>query len=579
MAGRFTQQFLDELLARIDIVDLIDTRVPLKRSGGSNYVACCPFHDERTPSFSVSRPKQFYHCFGCGVSGDAISFLMQYERLAFPEAVTRLAEQLGMPLPASSDAQSDAREASLSQRLFDLQARVAAFYARQLKTHPSAAVAVEYLKRRGVSGETARRFQIGYAPPGWNNLPSEFPAEDLDRLGLLVTKGSSRYDRFRSRIMFPIRDRRGRVIGFGGRVLDDATPKYLNSPETVLFKKGSEVYGLHEALAASRSVDRFVVVEGYLDVIALSQHGLAGTVATLGTATTPEQVSLLFRYAREIVFCFDGDAAGRKAASKAMRAVLPALSEGQTIRFLSLPEGEDPDSLIRREGRERFAERLGAAELLSDYFFSDLAFDLNLDTIEGRTGLIARARPLLQMLKPGAFRQLMADRLAALARPPRFVRREPTGRPARETAGRSAVNIPAGRRMLALLVQNPQLAIGIEPGVRERFRKGREESSLFLRLLDLIERRPATTTDALLAAAQGTEDAQVVSDLASLELLVPADGVDREFADVLRHALARVDEQRLEVLIGRARDGELDGDEREELRALIGGTEGVSTRH
>lgn len=579
MAGRFTQQFLDELLSRIDIVDLIDTRVPLKRSGGSNYVACCPFHDERTPSFSVSRPKQFYHCFGCGVSGDAISFLMQYERLAFPEAVTRLAEQVGMPLPASSGAESDAREASLSQRLFDLQARVAVFYARQLKTHPAAAAAVEYLKRRGVSGETARRFQIGYAPPAWNNLPSEFPAEDLDRLGLLVTKDSSRYDRFRNRIMFPIRDRRGRVIGFGGRVLDDATPKYLNSPETVLFKKGSEVYGLHEALAASRSVDRFVVVEGYLDVIALSQHGLPGTVATLGTATTPEQVSLLFRYAREIVFCFDGDAAGRKAASKAMRAVLPALSEGQTIRFLSLPEGEDPDSLIRREGRERFAERLGAAELLSDYFFSDLAVDLNLDTIEGRTGLIARARPLLQMLKPGAFRQLMADRLTALARPPRFVRREPTGRPARGTAGRSVVNVPAGRRMLALLVQYPRLAVGIEPGVRERFRNGPEEASLLLRLLDLIERLPAAATDALLSAAQGTEDAQLVSDLASLELLVPADGVDREFADALRHALARADEQRLEELIGRARDGELDAAEREELRGLIGGTEGASTRH
>jgi DNA primase len=568
MAGRFNQAFLDDLLSRIDIVELIDARVPLKRSGGSNYVACCPFHNEKTPSFNVSRPKQFYHCFGCGTSGDAIGFVMAFDRLAFPEAVARLAESVGIPLPADGRTASEDEEARLAQRLFEVQEKAARFYAHQLKVHPAAGAAVDYLKRRGISGEVARRYQLGYAPPAWNNLPSELPAEELRAAGLLISKGSSDYDRFRNRIMFPIRDRRGRIVGFGGRVLDDAVPKYLNSPETPVFKKGREVYGLHEALAASRQIERLIVVEGYMDVIALNQFGLPNAVATLGTATSPEQVALLFRHAEELVFCFDGDTAGRKAAWKALQAVLPVLTEGRTARFLALPQAQDPDSLIRREGADRFSERLAGAQLLSDYFFAELARELSLDTIEGRTMLIKRARPLLQTLKPGPFRQLMGVKLGELTNPPRFSR--PAGNPVRPSPARSASVRPSAlQRVLLLLVQNPRLATLIDDDVRDGISSDDAVGALLARVLALLVQQPEAAPDGLVERLRGTADEHEILRLLELDPLLPDDGVESEFRDALLHLVQQARIRRLDVLIQQAQSGTLDAAGRDEMRRLM----------
>ncbi len=416
MAGRIPREFIDNLIARVDIVDLIDARVPLKRAG-KNYQARCPFHNEKSPSFSVNREKQFYHCFGCGASGNAISFLMDYERQTFVEAVETLAESLGLEIPRESsyDGKKREQEADSILPLYQVQEQAAEFYARQLREHPEAARARDYLQRRGLSDDIIQCFKIGYAPPGWRNLPDTLPAQHLLASGLAISKeAGSFYDRFRDRIMFPIRDRRGRVAGFGGRVMGDETPKYLNSPETPTFKKHREVYGLYELLSTRIRPERIVVVEGYMDVIALAQHGITYTVATLGTATSSDHADLLFRYASELVFCFDGDKAGRNAAWKALEACLPALRDGRSIRFLMLPETHDPDSLVREEGSEGFEHRLSGAQPLSDYFFQHLSENLDLDSIEGGSTLYQKASPLLGKLPVGVFREMMQARLTKL---------------------------------------------------------------------------------------------------------------------------------------------------------------------
>lgn len=413
------QDFIDDLLAQTDIVDVIEPYVPLKKSG-ANYMACCPFHKEKSPSFSVSPAKQFYHCFGCGAHGSAIGFVMQYQNLGFAEAVQQLADRIGLAVPRTKGSLNEPPEARAArkkqqQTLETALQTAAAFYARQLQTSPQAQA---YAQKRGLSPEIAERYGIGYAPEGWQPLSQEFqpyPAPALIESGLVVENEGRHYDRFRNRLMFPIRNISGSVIGFGGRVLDDTKPKYLNSPDTPLFDKGKNLYGLWEAREAVRDAGRILVVEGYMDAVALAQYGIGYAVAALGTATTAEHIGILFRQTDNVYFCFDGDAAGRKAAWRALENALPRLKDGKNLHFLFLPAEHDPDSFVREHGSARFEEALlHESRPLSQYFWDALASGLDLDTQEGKAELIQRAAPLLAQITAPAFAFLLKQKLSGL---------------------------------------------------------------------------------------------------------------------------------------------------------------------
>jgi DNA primase len=571
MSGRIPESFIHELVARTDIVDVIDAQVPLRKAGGE-FVACCPFHNEKTPSFTVSPQKQFYHCFGCGAHGSAIGFLMEYEHLGFVEAVEVLARRAGLEIP-----QTEGRQVSAPlEPLYALLDRAAQYYRHQLRAK-GADAAVDYLKGRGLSGEAARDFGLGYAPEGWHNLHAALGGDaDCSRLlveaGLLTEKDTGEpYDRFRGRIMFPIRDRRGRVVGFGGRILGAGKPKYLNSPETAVFHKGHELYGLFEARAALRHIERLLVVEGYMDVVALAQFGVRNVVATLGTATTQEQLDALLRVAQEVVFCFDGDRAGRDAAWKALKNALPATGSGRQLRFLFLPEGEDPDSLVRKEGRASFEARLGGAAPLSELFFERLSQDLDKASMDGRAALVERARPLLERIPAGVFRHLMVGRLAAMvtmdvarleqAMGFKGARAEPAMRRNPRRQGLSAV-----ARTIAMLVQNPRLApmasvlTGSDDG-------GIPGMALLQSLLDLLGARPNLTTGAIIEHWRDSKHGQNLQKLAVRPLYVPEDGLEAEFVGLVERVERIFVEQRTDRLLARA--DELSRGEKEELSHLL----------
>src|SRR5450755_1466083 len=421
MTGRIPDSFLDELVSRSDIVEIISARVPLKKAG-REYKACCPFHNEKSPSFSVSADKQFYHCFGCGAHGTVIGFLMQYEKMEFLDAVADLAQRAGLELPREAQATLDPGTADLHE----IMARASRFFEQSLADD---AVAQQYLKTRGIDAKTSADFVLGYAPDAWDALVNRFGAHDEERrrlfqVGLVVERSSGGersagfYDRFRDRLMFPIRDSRGRVIGFGGRVIDQGEPKYLNSPETPLFHKGRELYGLYEARQARADFKRLLIVEGYMDVVRLHQAGITFAVATLGTATTQEHLNKIFRITSEVVFCFDGDRAGRQAAWRALENALPLARDGRELKFMFLPEGQDPDTLIAAEGREKFEARLQTAMPMSEYLLSHLSQQADLAHVDGRAKLAALARPLFLRMPEGVYRELLADRLAAEIRMP-----------------------------------------------------------------------------------------------------------------------------------------------------------------
>ncbi len=382
MSGRIPQSFIDDLLDRLDIVEVIDRRVGLKKSG-RNFTACCPFHEEKTPSFSVNQEKQFYYCFGCGAGGNAIGFIMDYERMDFPRAIEVLADTAGLEVPREASAFQE--QPQQKKNIYTILEKAAVYYQQQLKEHPQKQRAVDYLKARGLSGEIARDFDMGYAPPGWDNLLNHLGQSDEDRQllidgGMLIEKEEENklYDRFRDRIIFPIRDNRGRVIAFGGRVLGDDKPKYLNSPETPVFHKSKELYGLYQSRKANRQLQRLLVVEGYMDVVALAQHGINWSAATLGTATSTDHLNRVFRQCPEVIFCFDGDEAGRKAAVRALDSALPAMEDGRRARFLFLPQGEDPDSMVRAIGASNFIRLVEKAEPLEEYLFNAQADGLDL---------------------------------------------------------------------------------------------------------------------------------------------------------------------------------------------------------
>ncbi|NQD92933.1 DNA primase [Pseudomonas sp. CrR25] len=421
MAGLIPQSFIDDLLNRTDIVEVVSARIQLKKAG-KNYTACCPFHKEKTPSFSVSPDKQFYYCFGCGAGGNALGFVMDHDQLDFPQAVEDLAKRAGMEVPREEGGRNQKPRQPTDSPLYPLLTAAADFYRQALKSHPQRRAAVEYLKGRGLSGEIARDFGLGFAPPGWDNLLKHLASDSLQQkamidAGLLVENAESgkRYDRFRDRVIFPIRDSRGRVIAFGGRVLGDDKPKYLNSPETPVFHKGQELYGLFEARKSNRDLDEIMVVEGYMDVIALAQQGLRNAVATLGTATSEEHLKRLFRLVPSVLFCFDGDTAGRNAAWRALEATLPNLQDGRRARFLFLPDGEDPDTLVRSEGTDAFRARINQqAQPLADYFFQQLGEEADPRSLEGKAHLMTLAAPLIDKIPGNNLRALMRQRLTEI---------------------------------------------------------------------------------------------------------------------------------------------------------------------
>ncbi len=589
MAGRIPQAFIDDLLARVDVVDVIDARVPLKKQG-ANQVACCPFHDEKTPSFSVSPTKQFYYCFGCGASGTALGFLMEYERIGFVEAVETLAGSIGVEVPREGG--GPAPDAG-RERDFALLAEAERFYRQQLRNTPQA---IAYLKERGVSGETAARFGLGFAPAGWQHLLEhlgERDREELLRSGLINQHEESGriYDRFRGRVMFPIRDRRGRPIAFGGRVLDDGVPKYLNSPETALFHKGRELYGLYEAQRARRTPPRLLVVEGYMDVVMLAEHGIDYAVATLGTSMSERHVERLFSVVGEAVFCFDGDEAGRQAAWRALTNTLPALSDGREARFLFLPEGDDPDSMVRREGPEAFERRLDQARPLADFLIDRLKAEVDTTSVGGRARLAADAGPLLARMPAGVYHDLLLERLASeVGLPPERLRADIAGgqaeraaagtRPARSAPRRrhAPVEMTLMRTAIALVLQFPAFAERLSPD-HPALAGGQAGSEVLADLRARAAANPQVTTARLLEAWRDTSEHRYLERLAAHSFATdPDDDRAETLARVFDDALARLAEQqrrgRRAALVEAARERALTDAEKRELLRLMGDSTG-----
>ena len=558
MAGRIPQQFIDELLARTDIVDLIDGFVPLKKAG-KDFQACCPFHDEKTPSFTVSQPKQFYHCFGCGVNGTAISFLMEYNHLEFLEAIEELANKAGLPIP--QEASLVKTDSNLSE-LYELLELVVRFYNRQLREHPQSKRAVDYLKDRGISGEIAKSFELGYAPAGWDNLIQELGSSDaakqrLAKTGMVIKRDNGGfYDRFRDRIMFPIRDPRGRVIGFGGRVLDDETPKYLNSPETPIYSKGRELYGLYQARHANKDLKRIYVVEGYMDVIALAQYGIKNAVASLGTAATSDHLERLFRATPEVVFCFDGDNAGRKAAWRAMETTLPLIRDGRQAFFMFMPQGEDPDTFVRSQGRESF-EDTNTYLALSDYLFDSLKQNTDLSTTQGQARMMEEAIPFISQMPDGALRKLMVRDLANLVNSDSdYIEstlgsgssaRRPAARPARRQQSSGSDNLIG--RMISMLLYQPDLALRLDD-VSVLHGVPVAGVDFLLDLLQLIQSNTGISCAGILEHWRDTRYEPRLKQLAASnnELFSVSTNLEAEFDDALARLLDKKSRQKLQQL-------------------------------
>ena len=590
MAGLIPQSFIDDLLNRVNIVDVVDNRVHLKKAG-KNYTACCPFHQEKTPSFSVQPDKQFYYCFGCGAGGNALGFVMNFEHLDFPQAVEMLAKENGLDVPRE-ESKAATRRKSENAKLSETLERSSQFYQYQIRHHGERQAAVDYLKARGVSGEIAREFCLGYAPDGWDNLLSAVGTDGnqqqlLLKAGLIIekekfkgdgieseTKGSTTrryYDRFRHRIMFPIRDSRGRTIAFGGRVLGDDKPKYLNSPETAVFHKGSELYGLYECRKADNKAQRILIVEGYMDVIALAQMGIRNAVATLGTATSSNHLRRIFRWFPEIVFCFDGDDAGRTAAWRALQATLPFMEDGRQVRFLLLPDGEDPDTLVRRIGREEFSVKVDQAKPLEDYFFENLSRDLDITSIEGKARLSNLAKPLIKQFPKGIYGQLMLDRLSEtlgmssqsltelLASkpdstapvmnqadlkqiPPAYMQSET--RPFKQRASNASqldkYRKPASLKAIELLLHNPELALSIKQDLVPLHSAEDENRKLLLSLIEMIQKDPTTDTYTMLGYCYGTALGHQLPQLLQSEKITPTEGMEQEFLHIIDSILSDI---------------------------------------
>ena len=578
MAGLIPQDFIDDLIARADIVEVVGKRVQLKKAG-REFKACCPFHDEKTPSFTVSPGKGFYHCFGCGAHGTAIGFLMEFDHMSFVEAIESLASMMGVDVPRN---ESD-RPARRYDELFTLMAQVEQFWQGCLKDN---AHAVDYLKHRGIDGATAKRFGIGYAPDGWSTVLDKYgkSPEAIERLlatGLVIRKDNGKhYDRFRDRIMFPIRDARGRTIGFGGRTLGDGEPKYLNSPETVLFHKGRELYGLYEARQALRHIEKLVVVEGYMDVVALARHGIDYSIATLGTATTGDHLNILFRLTENVFFSFDGDRAGKAAAWRALENALPQIREGRQIRFVFLPEGHDPDTYVNEFGSDVFEKALDEGMALSDFLISELASQVDMTSVDGKARLAELAAPLIGKIPQGVYRELLIERLAetvglsASKLEKMLGRPDPRGRgaaaevakPRRQKAiagGRPSVV----RRAITLLLNHPAAADKLD--IEKLAGVHRPGVGLLHDLIETVQEEPHITTAGLLERWRHDDEGRHLGKLAAIEIPAEEDfDPAAELAACLDQLALAGRRERIDYLIEKQKLSSLTDEEKSELRQL-----------
>jgi len=581
MAGRIPQSFIDDLIARADIVEVINARVPLKKKG-REYTACCPFHNEKTPSFTVSEAKQFYHCFGCGAHGTAIGFLMEYEHLDFVDAIETLAAEYHIDVPREDTPGINRHARDEKQALYDALEQASHLYQQQLRQSDRA---IQYLKQRGLSGEIARRYKLGFAPDGWSFLldSMERNASNIYHLtatGMLVEKSSGKhYDRFRDRIMFPILDRRGRTIAFGGRIIDEGEPKYLNSPETPIFHKGYELYGFYEARQAVRNLQRIVVVEGYMDVVALAQNGIEYAVASLGTATTKDQIQKLFRSVHEVIFCYDGDQAGHKAAWRALENTLPILRDGLEAKFLFLPDGEDPDTMVRKEGKQAFETRLKNSIPLSEFLFDKLLKDIDAKSMDGKARLANIAKPLLATIPESVFRDLMYKRLSELVgisdqklqgEHESTETEKIEKQPATRMRNSREVKQNATRDAIALLLQHPELAK--ETDLPDFFATASIQGfSLLYAIYQTIMNNPEITSSALVERWRENKDFEILQKLLQRNVF----GTDEKasqltiFNDAIQRLIMKYKDERFEILEVKLKQGGLSDTELEEYKSLL----------
>ena len=579
MAGRIPKQFIDDLINKADIVDVVDSRVALKKRG-KEHIACCPFHNEKSPSFTVNQSKQFYHCFGCGAHGTALSFIMEYERLDFVDAVETLAAEYHMDVPREQGNYEQKQEDK--SPIYNVLENAANSYASELKTSQRA---IEYLKNRGLSGEVAKTFQMGYAPDSWDFILAQHGTSSESKsaclkAGLSIEKNPQKhYDRFRDRIMFPIRDRRGRVIGFGGRILDKGEPKYLNSPETPVFHKGEELYGLYEARQAVKDLQRIIIVEGYMDVVALAQHGIPYAVATLGTATSREQISKLFRIVPELIFCYDGDAAGKKAAWRALENSLPVLRDGVQARFLFLPDGEDPDTLIRQEGQNAFEQQLDHAMPLSDFMLNHLAEPLDLSSPDGKARLSEQAKPLISKISEGVFKDLLfvqLEKMIGLSSstlqhhlPGEHAEQSMLTQHSSPALKKHQVSMTPTRLAIALLLQHPGIAKQCE--IPELLRNSNMPGlTLLIQLHDTIVQTSANSPSVLLERWRNTDDEAVLTKLMQWDI-PGADKEDKQLMllnDAFSNLIQKHRDSRLQELLNKSATTDLNDEEKAEVSQL-----------
>jgi DNA primase len=599
MAGKIPGEFIDELVARVDIVDVIDRRVPLTRKG-KEFQACCPFHEEKTASFTVSPVKQFYHCFGCGAHGTAIGFLMEYANLSFVEAIEELADGVGLQVPRQNQPHQADTPGENTGDLLRVVEQANFWFQQQLRKHPDAKQAVTYLKSRGLDGNIAASFGIGFAPDSWDDLASALGTstlakQQLVKAGLITKKDRDNpdsgdnvkieevsearyYDRFRSRIIFPIEDHRGRVVGFGGRILGDGEPKYLNSPETALYHKGAELYGLHRARRAIGNINKSVVVEGYMDVVSLAQFGVDNTVATLGTATTRTHLQRLFRLAPEVVFCFDGDRAGLAAAWKALQVSLPEMQDGRQIGFLFLPEGEDPDTIVRSEGRDAFMRRVDEATPLPEFLFENLISQVDMGRLDGKARLVSLAKPLIDQLPSGALKEMTFARLSSLSglTNTQLGKQEHPIKPNLNRRYRKHNPSEPGQISplafaTSLLLQNPQLAVSFENV--EKVQKLRlQGSDVLLKMIEIIRDQPDKTTAQLLELFRESTVHGYLEKLAMRPNEIHEDALQAQFNDTIERLLeSQKAEERQEALenLRQKNINELNDEEKKQLVALL----------
>jgi DNA primase len=575
MAGKIPRSFIDDLLARTDIVDLIDSKVGLKKAG-KDYQACCPFHNEKSPSFTVSQDKQFYHCFGCGANGNAISFVMEYDKLEFVDAIEELASMLNLDVPREQGGSSAPERTAAQKRSdYDLMLHTARFYQHQLKHHANSAAVIDYVKGRGLSGETVKKFMVGYAPSEWDGLCLQLgrnkeQKEQLVELKLASEKTPGRqFDFFRDRLMFPIRDKRGRVVAFGGRVMQaDQGPKYLNSPETRIFHKGFELYGLYEAKQAHKKLEHILIVEGYMDVVALAEKEIEYAVAALGTATTSEHMHTLFRTTDKVICCYDGDRAGRDAAWRALENALPYLNDGKALNFVFLPDGEDPDSLVQKEGKEAFEQRLSKADDFTKVMFNKLSQEIDLTLDSGKAKLLSAALPLIEKIPSEFYQENILEQLGRLIGRTREQLNNRLKTPKQQHSIERKFKITPMRQAIGILIQHPNLAKSV-PYLPELAQMNIAGIGLLLRLQQQALEKETITTAQILEFFRDTDDYEPLIKLATWQHEINEERLETVFKNTFKFIEDQCLNYRLETLLIKDKTQGLNSDERLECHLLM----------